>query len=406
MIYDILYVVFLVNIVLIGLFGLYNLFFCIGYLVLRPLGRKKEAESKSEIYWNRFAVIVPAHNEELLLDKLIDSVENINYPKERYEIIIIADNCTDKTAEIAIKRGVKCMERQDPAKRGKPNALKWLLEQLDLNNYDAYTIVDADTMIDSNYLKGMNCKLNMGAEAIQGYFDVMNPNDTWLTRISVIPGILKFKMRYYCKDRVGLSCPLMGNGMCFSQSIIKKYGWNAFSITENWEYYIQLIINGHTVQYAEDSVIYSHAVRTLSHGVTQRKRWLKGQLIVLKEYCKPLFKKAFGGRDIVALDAFIELSMPSYAMLLNWTIIIFVAAGLSWYGGVQSNVFLLIAGGLLFVQLTYLITAVFIAKPSIRTLLSLLGIPIFLLWKMGVTMLSILSINNIEWEKTERKIQK
>lgn len=406
MVSDILYVLFFFNIVFAGFFVIYNFSFFIGYLVFKPWKRGKEAKRVPEGIWNRFAVIVPANNEELLLDKLIDSVEDIDYPKEKYELIIIADNCTDRTAEIAKGRNVKCFERQDLKNRGKPYALKWLLDRLDLNMYDAFTIVDADTIIDRNYLKNMNRKLNGGAEAIQGYFDVMNPNDTWLTRIAILPGTVKFKMRYFCKEKVGLSCPLMGNGMCFSQSIIKKYGWNAFSITENWEYYIQLTINGHVVCYAEEAVIYSHAVRALSHGVIQRKRWLKGQLTVLMDYYKPLLKKAFRSRDIVALDALIELCLPSYSMLLNCTICLFVATGLVWLLGMHSIWLFLFVAGLIFAQGIYLLAGVLIAKPSIKTLVSLFGIPLFLLWKLVVSVMCILSLRNREWEKTERKIER
>lgn len=402
----ILYVVFVLmscNLLMVCLFSMYNVSFSILYL----FSRKKQIDEtieKGPIKLRKFAILVPAHNEELLIEKTIDSVLNLEYAKNRLELIVIADNCTDQTVKIVSNKGIRCLVRTDRQRRGKPYALNWALTKLNLDEYDAFVILDADTIVHKDFLSNMNFKLNTGAEAIQGYFDLMNPNDTWFTRISSIPGVLKFRLRYYCKERLGLSCPLMGNGMCFSRNIIETYGWNAFSITENWEYYVQLVLGGYKVNYSQDAIIYSHAVTALSHGVTQRKRWLKGQLGVLSDYFKPLASHAFLRHNIIAGDALMELLLPSYSMLLSWTLALF--AILHVIAPIQNGFLILrnLTGILLFLQIGYCVQALAILRPPFKTWISLIYVPIFLLWKVIVTIKGVVNLKDKSWNKTERRL--
>ena len=93
----------------------------------------------------------------------------------------------------------------------------------------------------------MDVHMRRGAHAIQGYYGVLNPEENWVTRLGVIPAAVKFRLHFPGKIAVGLSCPLAGNGMCFSREVIARFGWNAFSLTENWEYYIILTLHGYLV---------------------------------------------------------------------------------------------------------------------------------------------------------------
>lgn len=380
----------------------YNFCFFLGYFILRSKSRSEKANSQGNI--NRFAVLIPAHNEEELIGKLIASVSTIDYPEKSIEVIIVADNCKDRTAEIAIESGIKCLIRYDKIKRGKPYALEWALQQIDLDEYDAFVIVDADTTIGSNFFRAMNDKINNGNEAIQGYFDVMNPNDTWLTRIAIVPGILKFRMRYAVKEKLKLSCPLMGNGMCFSSGIIKKYGWNAFSITENWEYYIKLVLNGYRVSYAENATIFSHAVTELSHGETQRKRWLKGQIGVLCAYYKALLRRVVEKQSLASLDALLELLLPSYSMLLSWTMVMFFMLFVSSLIDARFVKLKNWSAVLLLAQVIYCLYAFGLSKPSLKTWVSLAYIPAFLGWKVLVTFKGLMGLKDKTWVKTERRL--
>jgi len=375
--------------------------FLVLYPVFKIIGKNKSQKITTKKQ-NKFAIIIPAHNEELMIGDVIDNVLLVDYPREKYDLIIIADNCTDRTAEIARKKGVDCYERKDNVKKGKPYALDWVLRQLNIDSYDAFTIIDADTFIDKTYLNAMNEEINRGAEAVQGYFGVMNPDETWLTRLMAIPGVVKFNVRYYCKQAIGLTCPLMGNGMCFSKNIIKKYGWNAYSITENWEYYLFLVLNNHNVGYSSGAVIYSHAVTSLKHGEVQRKRWLKGKLKLIRQYVPALLIKGIKEKNLKMIDAAFELILPSYSMLFNWTIgILIVSVILSLFNILD----LLFIEWLLIVaisQVIHFLMGLIINREPLKTWLSLAYVPVFLLWKTLITLKGVLSIRNDTWEKTSR----
>jgi cellulose synthase/poly-beta-1,6-N-acetylglucosamine synthase-like glycosyltransferase len=193
--------------------------------------------------------------------------------------------------------------------------------------------------------------------------------------------------------------------MGFSSQIIQRYGWNAFSITENWEYYVRLTLNGHVVRYAPDAVIFSHAVTALSHGETQRKRWFKGRMDILVNFSLSLIKCAFRSRQANCMDTLIELASPSYSMLLIWSLISLVLTALlgaahaipaSW----------IIWPFVLFVLLGVLFAAgLFVSKAPWKTWFQLLYLPIFLAWKLTVTVKGLLSYGDKTWQKTERKLQ-
>lgn len=384
-----------------ALFLLYNAFFIFCYFGIRLFGPRKSPAPPA--IRRRFALLVPAHNEELIIGKLIRSARDLNYDSGLFELIIIADNCTDATAIIASQGGARCLVRNAPDLRGKPYALDWALRRVNIDSFDAVAIIDADTVFDGEFLNAMNRKLDQGCDAIQGYFNLMNPEDSWLTRLGKFPAVLKFRIRYFCKEMLGLTCPLMGNGMCFSRKIMKLYGWNAFSITENWEYYVKLVLEGHAVRYAGDAVVYSYASTALSDSEAQRKRWFKGRLGVLRKYYKELFRMAVRERELKSLDALVELAMPSYSMMLNWTLLLFAAAAGGLFAGLETRGAAVFTVVLLAVQALFLLAAAVVERPSARAVLSILRLPEFLVWKIYVIAKGLLSLRDGNWEKTKRR---
>ncbi len=396
----VLYLIVFANLALISVFVGYHYFFIVWSWLVRK-GSRSDSATNDKL--NKFAIIVPAHNEESIIAELLRSVKTLDYPKAQYDVMIIADNCTDGTENVVKENGFQCYVRKS-SKKGKPYALNWIFKQIQTDIYDAFTIIDADTMLDKNYLNMLNQKLNGGAEAIQAYFGIMNPDDSWLTKLMLIPGFLKFKIRYYCKDIVGLSCPLMGNGMCFSKKIIEAYGWNAFSITENWEYYVELLIHGYTVAYEEDAVILSHAVTKLAHGEVQRKRWFKGRLNVLLKYYRKLLAKFYKDKDLRILDTLIELALPSYSMLFAWSFLLLLVALLLLLLGFENNYLVIWSIVLIVMQLANFVYGLIISKAPLKTWLFTILIPAFLIWKVFVTIKGIIGIKDTDWQKTERKL--
>jgi cellulose synthase/poly-beta-1,6-N-acetylglucosamine synthase-like glycosyltransferase len=396
------------NALLLSVFVGYHLLFLLLYPLLRwkrDPGKGSGPEGTEPPKWNRFLVVIPAHNEELMLREILESARGMDYPRDKVDVVVIADNCTDRTAEIARAEGVRCEERTDARLRGKPYALDWLFRRIDIPSYDAYVIVDADTRIGEGFLRAMNGKLNEGADVVQGYFDILNPTDSWLTRLSIFTGIIKFRLRYFCKERLGLSCPLMGNGMCFRREVIARYGWNSFSLTENWEYFANLVLDGYVPTYAEKAVVYSHAVVRLQHGETQRARWVRGRLQTSRECVPKLLRDTVKRRSVVLLDAAIELLLPSHSMLLNWNLLSILLALVLHIAVVPMPGAVAFLGALLGAQFLLFACVMPMSGAPLKTWLSLPLIPVFLAWRFFVTVKAVLGLRKQGWEKTERHLK-
>lgn len=387
-----------------GLFLAYLTIFVIYlifWLVISVLASGKIKKGGLDNPYNRFAIIIPAHNEELLIGQLIDSGHSLDYHKKNYDIFVIADNCNDSTEKIAFDKKVKCYKRADLSKPGKPFALNWFFQQINIREYDAYVIIDADTLIEKNFLKAMNRKMNEGASIVQGYFGIMNPNETWLTRLMVIPGVLKYLYRFRGKAAMEFSAPLMGNGMCFSQEIILKYGWDALSLTENWEYYLKSCLRGHYAMYT-DAYIYSQTASTVQQGKTQRERWFKGKLYCVINYLPRLLYTGLQKKDAKLIDAGIELLLPSISMLANFAILIFVINSLTCLIWPKIYSFFVWSLFLNICIILYFLFGMIVNKSSIETYFALAKAPFFLMWKIGTTLNGIKNFKNKKWVKTQR----
>lgn len=148
--------------------------------------KRKEESTDSFPPQKRFALVVAAHNEERVIGQMVDSLKKVNYPRDLYDIFVIADNCNDSTAAIARDKGAIVYERFNTLKRGKGYALEWIFSiifKLD-KQYDAISVFDADNVVSSNFLMEMNKQLCRGHKVIQGYIDSKNPFDSWITCVS------------------------------------------------------------------------------------------------------------------------------------------------------------------------------------------------------------------------------
>lgn len=385
-----------------------TLFFFAAYQILLML--------ISAIYWmlpkkpllsgrtTKFGVIIPAHNEEILIGGLVKSIQEADYPHDLVHIYVIADNCDeeDKTIEIAGSLGADVRVRNDTVKRGKPYALNWLISSIDLDQHDAYVIIDADTTVDRSFFKHMEDGLMQGHDVIQGYFGVMNPDENWLTRLSILPGIVKFLLHFPGKKMLNLSCPLAGNGMCFRNTVFKKYGWNAYSIAENWEYYVQLTLEGHRVSSAENAVIYSQVAKSLKTGTDQRQRWQRGRIDTLAKYWKQLLGKAVFKLDFALLDTLIEVMRPSHAMLMFGSVMYLLLSTLLYLFIPEIYPILVFSLVIVLMQVVYFLSGLIIQKAPLSTWLSLFMVPPYLIWKAIISFYGLKGRKNKSWIKTER----
>ena len=224
---------------IITIFWLYQLLISLCSLVKlkdKPLLEERE---------NRFMAIIPAHNEEMVVGNLIESLKNQNYPKDKYDIYVIADNCTDMTKKIAESAGAIVYERRSPMEeRTKGHALQWFLRKKIAENapYDAFCVFDADNIVDENFLVSMNKKLCQGEEVVQGYRDIKNPTDSWVSAGYAIFYWMMNRFYHLARYNLGLSPLINGTGFMVKFDVVKPDGWETETLTEDIEFSLQRII--------------------------------------------------------------------------------------------------------------------------------------------------------------------
>lgn len=382
----------------ITLAGLYQLFLAVAYFVVRE--QKVSVSNKL----NSFAIIVPAHNEELLISKLCESLLNVDYPNELREIFIIADNCNDKTEEICSAYPVKILSRHDKLKGGKGYALDWALEQINLDDYDAVLIVDADTTVKPDILGELNAMLNSGEQAIQCYIEVPNRNETWFTQLIHLSRTINDLLYHYPKHKLGLSSYLMGTGMCFRSSLLKEKKWTAFTLSEDWEYFATLIEDGYRVGFAVNAVVLQQESSSLKQATTQRLRWASGRFYVVKSLGRRLLTKGLMRRDVVMADASLALLFPNWSLQVNMILMALLASFLlpeSPFKTISLGICLV----LLLIQAFIVIAGVFLSGSSFAMLRAILIAPVFLIWKLIIDFLCVTGLyRGKKWIRTERHV--
>lgn len=283
------------------------------HLIISLFGLYKHKESKNYTTpQNKFALIIAAHNEELVIGHIVESLKNIDYPCELYDIFVIADNCSDKTFEAAKAKGAIVFERVDNKNKGKGYALEWMFHKLSCleKQYDAVVVLDADNLASKNFLREMDQKLKEGYKVVQGYIDSKNPHDSWITECYSVAFWTSNRLFQLGRANLGLSNQIGGTGFCVDSELLKKIGWGATCLTEDLEFTCKLILRGYKVGWCHDAIIYDEKPITLKQSWRQRKRWMQGFTDVAFRFFIKLLKKSIKSRDFIALDCALYILQP------------------------------------------------------------------------------------------------
>ena len=369
------------------------------FLAIFSILSKRQRRLKFEPL-HRFGIIVPAHNEEKVIAKTLHSLKDMDYPHGLYEIIVIADDCTDNTAKIVREMGMCCMERFDNSKRGKGYALQWAFRNIKLAKYDAFVVIDADTVVMADFLKIMNNRLCNGDKVIQGYYDVLNPERSPSASLSYLGFALSRNLRYAGRTSLGWTTNLLGNGMCFSRDVIERFGWGGFSIVEDIEYEMFLLLCGIRVAFASDAKIYAEIPETFAESRIQRSRWDIGKFQILRRFFLKLLIKGVKEKDMAYFDALMELLIPPYALFLILTIFFFLMFMATNYNGIDIHFYI---WAIIFLALfLYTLAGLIMARASRHVYINLIYAPLFILWRTFIVIHGFFGKGRIEWIKTER----
>ncbi len=317
-----LYIIQMALVWIVTIFWLYQLIVSICSLI--KFKEKPILEDKQ----NRFMTIIPAHNEENVVANLIESLKNQDYPKELYDIYVIADNCTDNTAKIAKEAGAIVYERFDEDKKTKGYALQWFLAQKIQEDapYDAFCVFDADNIADKNFLKAMNKKLCQGENVVQGYRDIKNPTDNWITAGYAIFYWTMNRFYHLARYNLGLSPLLNGTGFMVRFDVIKPTGWDTKTLTEDIEFSLKNIIAGRKLGWATDAIVYDEQPTGFKQSWTQRSRWTVGHIQCMKEYTGLLAAAVKEKKTLMNFDGLLYIlgSIPMFVITLILLLINFI----------------------------------------------------------------------------------
>ena len=387
---------------------------------LRPTSRNDTPPNRTinSAGRKRFVLLIPAHNESLVLGAALDSLNRLDYPADAYRAVVIADNCADDTAGIAEDHGATALVRFNDAEIGKGYALEWALQQLGVGSdstisprsnfsfdFDAVVILDADTQVSPNLLTAFETGLNAGNGAMQVRYEVLNVGESWRTRLMSCALALAHIVKPLGREQLRLSDGLKGNGMCFARSVVETVAWSGASITEDIEYTLRLCRAGVRIAFLPDAAVWAQMPTTGAQAVSQRKRWEGGRYQLLTKVAPQLLLEGFRKRDRILRDRAIELIIPPFAemfalpiLLLCVSATVFLSTG--WRSAEGYAIGWLI---ILFLQALYLFGGLWTARVPARVALSIFAAPFYIVWKIGVYGVMAVSRSAGGWKRTERR---
>lgn len=263
------------------------------------------------------AVIVPAHDEEAGLGETLASLAACEYPGAQRRTIVIADNCGDATAEVARAAGVEAWERTDPGNRGKGHALAWALTRLfaEAQPPDAVVMVDADCTVSANLLEACARHLADGAEALQVDYVAGNPEDSPTAALRFAGFALADTVRFLGKERLGLSCGLVGTGMAFPRRVLEQVPWTVTGLMEDGEYHMRLVLEGTRTRFVPEAWVSQPVPTSRRASSEQQARWEQGKLDMIRAWAPRLLGAGIARQDPVRIHAGLECLVPPQSVL-------------------------------------------------------------------------------------------
>ena len=281
------------------------------YIIISLLFKSKKYEASPVLH--RYAVMIAAKDEDAVIASLIRSIKEQTYPGELVDIYVVADNCTDNTAQVARSEGANVIERYDSTLCGKGYALDYAFSVLKAEGkrtlYDGYFVFDADNVLDKNFITEMNNMFDCGYRAITGYRNSKNFGNNWITASYSLWFL--HEAAYLNKPRMILNtcCAISGTGYLVRSDVIEKNdGWKYFLLTEDIEFNAQCILDGEQIGYCEDAIFYDEQPRKFKQSWAQRMRWMKGTYQVLAKYGKRLFISMFKSKPLAKYDMLMSIA--------------------------------------------------------------------------------------------------
>ena len=296
------------------------LFLCYSYQIfytIVPFAIRAQRH-RQPIKKHKIAILIAARNEEKVIGELLHSISEQDYDKDYLRTVVIADNCTDSTAEIARSNGATVFERFNKENIGKGYALDFAIDNLrksgELEKIDGVIVLDADNILTKNYVTEMNKTYSDGYESFTSYRNSKNYGDNWISAGYGLWYIRESKFLHYARMLLGSSCAISGTGFFVSKKLLDKFnGWKFYLLTEDIEFSIFAIINGVKIGCSINAELFDEQPITFKQSYKQRLRWSKGFFQVWKKHGKDLIKGIFKHRKFAFFDMTMNI-MPAFIL--------------------------------------------------------------------------------------------
>ena len=348
----------------------------------------------------RLAVLVPAYNEESGIEATLESLAACEYPVAARRVVVIADNCTDDTAARSSRAGAEVWERIDPGQRGKGFAMIWALQRLleEDDGVDAIVMVDADCTVSPNMLSAIDRRLRSGASAVQVDYVAGNPEDSHVSALRFAGFALADTVRFLGKQRLGLSCGLVGTGMGFRRELLQRTPWAATGLVEDGEYHLHLVLAGERAEFVPEASVSQAVPTSMRASSEQQARWERGRLQLIRSWSPRLLAAGLARRDIVRLHAGLECLLPPQSLIAVGNLGSLLAGLLL---GHRRLLALSVAS--LGAQLSFVLGGLRLVRAPAQVYRALLMAPALIVSKLGLYARLLLGRGPTSWVRTERE---
>lgn len=360
-----------------------------GILPRAPLGGRRTEAGASL----RIAVVVPAHNEAGGIGRCVRSLLESEPKGSSLSVVVVADNCMDDTALAARGAGARVLMRNDPDRRGKGYALDFAFQQLLSEGYEAFIVVDADTLVEKNFIPEFRRRFSAGAQALQCRYVVNNADDSTRTRLMSIALQAFNVLRPRGRSRWGLSAGLFGNGFGLSRETLQLVPYTAVSVVEDLEYHLRLLRAGRTVEFVDSTTVKADMPTGGKGSQTQRSRWEGGRLQMMIRWAPVLSVDLLRGR-FWAIEPLLDLLLFPLAFHVSLLLLATVAP----FG--PTRLYSVLALGIVILHIA---AAIRVGGGGRKQVLSLFYAPFYILWKVTLVPAIVRTASrNAEWIRTER----
>jgi cellulose synthase/poly-beta-1,6-N-acetylglucosamine synthase-like glycosyltransferase len=342
---------------------------------------------------SRFLIVIPAHDEEGAIGATVRSCKALDYDPSGFSIHVIADNCTDGTADEAREAGASVVERSTLDRRSKGHALEYFFTEVPEGRpdagHDATVLIDADTVVDPSLLRVFDRAVREGKDWVQGYYTVRNPDASWRTRLMTFAFSLANGVWMLGLDRLLLSVGLKGNGMCFSSNGLRRVPWKAHGLVEDMEFALMLRAAGERVHFEPEARVFGEMVSRGGAGAaSQRHRWEAGRRSLRGKFAGELGRsKKLGAYS--KLSYLLDLFFPPLATLALALVAASSVHALAWLDPrfvPASRILLPIHAAMAGTFLAYAASPLAVMGLPARYLASLLALPYYVAWKIFIAL--------------------